>query len=138
MKHLLALLLIFASISFARSTEERITTSTIGLKKPDVYEFFADSKVLRRYSTDSNLIPNLNVTPHDAATRVKKAVEKAYGFPLQNIMMQSVGAASLSNDVSRYIWYYHCYPQWINADGHAQQLPVLVLPSGKVLFPKKK
>ena len=137
MKPLIAVLL-FASSLFAGATDQLFTTSTIGDKSPDVYEFFAESNLLSRYSTDSMIVPKLDVSPRVAASRVKNAVEKAYGFPIQNMIIQQIGAAPLASNPMKYVWFYSFVPQWIDAKGQPQQIPVLVLPNGDVVFPKKK
>jgi hypothetical protein len=137
MKLLIATLL-FVSTVFAGATEQLISTVTIGVKNTDVYEFFAESKLLSRYSTDSLIVPNLNVTPRTAAARAKNAVEKAYGFPIQNMIIQQIGSMPLATNPMKYAWFYSFFPQWIDAKGRQQQIPILVLPNGDVVFPKKK
>ena len=97
MKTLIATLL-FASAVLAGASEQLISTTTIGVKNPAVYEFFADSNLLRRYSTDSLIVPNLTVTLRTAAVRVKNAVERAYGFPIQNMIIQQIGSTPLASN----------------------------------------
>lgn len=75
MKPLIAVLL-FASSLFAGATEQLITNTTIGDKSIDVYEFFAETNMLSRYSTDSMIVPKLNVSPRIAASRVKNSKSK--------------------------------------------------------------
>ena len=137
MKTLIATLL-FASAVLAGASEQLISTTTIGVKNPAVYEFFADSNLLRRYSTDSLIVPNLTVTLRTAAVRVKNAVEKAYGFPIKNMIIQQIGSTPLASNPLKYVWFYSFFPQWIDAQGQSKQIPVLVLPNGDVVFPKRK
>ena len=137
MKPLIAVLLLASSL-FAGATEQLISTTTIGDKSPDVYEFYAESNLLSRYSTDSMIVPKLNVTPRIAASRVKNTVEKAYGFPIQNMIIQQIGSTPLASNPMKYVWFYSFFPQWIDAKGQPNQIPVLVLPNGDVVFPKRK
>ena len=141
MKHLLVALFSFLIITLSYADDiELISTVSIAPRgnNPITYEFHADTKRLKKYFTSDLVVPRLSVTPHIAASRAKRAVEEAYGITLQNMFTQTVSHARVRRLANTYVWYYCFIPQWINSEGCSQEVPVLVLPNGKVLFPERK
>jgi threonine/homoserine/homoserine lactone efflux protein len=54
------------------------------------------------------------------------------------MIIQQIGSTPLATNPMKYAWFYSFFPQWIDAKGRQQQIPILVLPNGDVVFPKKK